>query len=74
MKSMLRKGISVCFLTLVMVATAQAGWVCSVHNARGQVWYGYGYSRADAGSHAMRHCIRGSYYARNCVINYCSRR
>lgn len=58
------------------VPVGTGGWYCTIRNAAGGAWTGYGTSRATASADAMGRCAgRGhSTYARNCVISYCGRR
>jgi hypothetical protein len=67
------KVIASSLLTFIFITSAQAGWYCKMHNARGQIFNGYGYTRGDASSHAMYKCSRHSEYARNCVLDFCNR-
>jgi hypothetical protein len=71
MKSLTSKILISTCLILSTVA-ADAAWQCKAGNARGQVWTGIAAYRAGAASAAMRFCARGSRYARNCHIKFCS--
>ena len=53
--------------------SANATWLCSVHNARDQAWNGKGQTRAIALEKAMGVCSQNSEYARNCVVKNCAK-
>lgn len=71
MKSFLRASLIIGFMSLVAFGTAEAGWKCKMHNARGQVWVGTAATRAGASANAMRFCARNARYAANCVLDWC---
>ena len=71
MKSITTKILVSACLILSTVA-ADAAWQCKSANARGQVWTGLAATRAGATGLAMRFCARGSAFARNCHIKFCS--
>jgi len=55
--------------TPAMSASA-ASWKAKADDARGDVFYAWGATRADAAAHAINACVRDSTYASTCDIDW----
>jgi hypothetical protein len=51
-------------------SASAASWKAKADDARGDVFYAWGSTRADAAAHAVDACVRDSTYASTCDIDW----
>jgi hypothetical protein len=71
-------GLVACVLAPIIAAAVPAvtasasSWEAKAEDARGDVFYAWGPTRAEASARAMRDCVRDSTYASNCSVDWAS--